>query len=348
MMLTIETQGGRALLALLQSIRSGKAAGEAELEAVLVANAFFVDFYSGWQGCDREKIKQSIRDFDQPVVPAAGLLLNRLVEGFRQAADQLDLMQARLVWLEALDPAGLSGLILDYLPPGTPLDAVIHITVDDFNNAFVSQGEMGVSLLRGVADRQTFEEVVSHELHHVGFRYWSARDTLRQQLIAERSGRSVAVLHVENLLMEGLANYYCSPRYVFPTPPAEAFAEPRAELPADPYLARLARLRREEGDFFAQANAVLEASLEPEAAYEPCLVALQAIAMDMQEAMLPAGHYLGARMIQVMQATCSRERILACIQRLPDFLPAYNQAAGPAGAFVFDPRPVTEFARLWE
>jgi hypothetical protein len=337
-MLTIETQGARALLNLLQSTRAGSPPGVAELEAVLSANAFFVDFYSRWEGSSREAIKEALRDFDQPEQLPAGLLA-RLAEGFRQALDELDLIQARLDWLSTIDPSGLAEGVLTFLPPGTPLDSVIHVTVDAFNNAFAHRGEMGVSLLKGMPDRQAFTEVISHEMHHVGFRYWSARDAPRQQLVAEKSGRSVAVLHVENLLMEGMANYYCTPGYVFGEAPAETLD--------DAYQARLARLRCQEGALFSRAGAILAMCLEPGAVYEACMEAYNTIALDLQDFMLPAGHYLGARMLQVMDQFEPRARIIACVQRLPEFLPRYNQAAAQAGVFLFDSPLVERFTSLW-
>jgi hypothetical protein len=44
-MLTIDADGARALLGLLQRVRQGHPPSEAELKEVLAANAFFVDFY---------------------------------------------------------------------------------------------------------------------------------------------------------------------------------------------------------------------------------------------------------------------------------------------------------------
>ena len=63
--------------------------------------------------------------------------------------------------------------------------------------------------------------------------------------------------------------------------------------------------------------------------------------------MLPAGHYLGARMIQAMQSVHPRERILTCIQRLDQFLPLYHEAALQTGSYPFDPALVQKFALLW-
>ena len=284
-MVTIDLEGAQALLDLLQRVRGGHPASESELEEVMAANAFFIDFYSQWEGGDRETIKEAICCFDQPEQVPPGMLPTRMAEGFRQAADEMDLMRGRMSWLGGIDASGIADQVLAFLPADTPLDSVIHITVDLFNNAFVHQREMGVSLLKGATDRSTFEEAVAHELHHVCFRFWAERDRTRQQLKQERSGRAVAVLHVENLLSEGMANCYCSPRYVFETRPDR--------LPGDAYVSRLARLRREEAQLFSKAEAILASSLESGADYGICLEAYNSLALDMEDFQLPAAHYLG-------------------------------------------------------
>jgi len=339
-MVTIDLEGAQALLDLLQRVREGHPASETELEEVVAANAFFIDFYSQWEGSDRETIKTAMRCFNQPEQIPSGILPTRLAEGFRQAVDEMGLLKSRMSWLREIDTSSIAERVLAFLPANTPLDSVIHITVDLFNNAFVYKREMGVSLLKGAADRKTFEDAVTHELHHVCFRFWSARDAVRQTLLQEQSGRAVAVQHVQNLLSEGMANYYCTPGYVFRESPKEP--------PVDPFQARLARLQREEEKLFAQAEAILAMSLEPETEYEPCWEAFKTLAFDMEEALLPAGHYLGARMVQTMEQVHPRNLIVRCVRYLPEFLPLYNEAARKAGAFVFGAQLIDQFVQLWD
>ncbi len=339
-MLSIDTDGAQSLLTLLHQASQDRPAFDSMLDGVLAANAFFIDFYSGWDGCDREAIRQAVRCFQCPEQLPAGTLAARMAAGFRQAVAESDLLESRLAWLCRIDPPAIGGRVLAFLPAGTPLDTVVHITVDNLNNAFVSGREIGVSLLKGMADQTTFEDAVSHEMHHIGVRWWSERDPVLQGLLAEHAGRSVAVMHVLNLLMEGMTNYYITPHYVFRAAPNEP--------PTDPYQARLGRLQREELSFFAQAGLVLSEALEPGAAYEPCLETFKSIALDMQEMMLPAGHYLGARMINIMeQSSVTREQIVACVKKLPEFLPLYNQSARYVGAYVFNLELVERFHRLW-
>lgn len=102
---------------------------------------------------------------------------------------------------------------------------------------------MGISLLTGMSDKKSFEDAVAHELHHVGFHFWSTQDAVRQSILDEQSGRTVAVLHIQNLLSEGMANYYCTPEYVF--------RELSEVQPIDPFQARLLRFQKDENKLFA-------------------------------------------------------------------------------------------------
>lgn len=337
-MLTLDIAGAETLLGFLQRRRQGHTPDAAEMAQVLEANAYFIDFYSQWEGCTRDDLAAALRNFADPDAVPPGPLPQRLADGFRQAVDELPQIAARLAWLREVDTAQIVARVAAWLPPATPLDAVIHITVDNANNAFMYRGDMGTSVLR-MSDRATFADAVAHELHHAGVRFWHDRDPVRQALAAEHSGRTVAMLHVANLLSEGLANFYLTPRYVFRTTDTP---------PEDSFQARLAQLEREEGACFAEAASVLARALAPGATYADAFTALQTLAMDLEHYMLPAGHYLGARMVQTMDAVHPRDRIIACVRDLPAFLPLYNDAAHRAGAFVFDDAQVAAFAHLWE
>ena len=107
-MLAIDLDGVKALLSLLQEVNDGHIPDEPTLEAVLAANAFFVNFYSGWDECDREILQQAILHFHQPEQASAGTLPGRLAEGFRQAVEERDLMWSRIDWLREVDASSIA------------------------------------------------------------------------------------------------------------------------------------------------------------------------------------------------------------------------------------------------
>ena len=110
------------LLPFLSHIHAGKEVDPARLEDVLSANKFFVDFYSSWDGCTRDILRQALVSFDQPELLSAGLFPSRLAKGFRQALDEIEIVQQRLTWLQELDLSRVAERILDFLPADTPLD----------------------------------------------------------------------------------------------------------------------------------------------------------------------------------------------------------------------------------
>ncbi len=341
MMLTIESEGAQLLLALLERIGKGQHPADADVQPVLAANEFFVRFYCQWKDVTPERLVEAMRRFAEPEWNPSGQVLTALSRGFRHAAGHAGLLQGKLDTLRAVDASALVGRATAHLPAGTPLQSTIHLTVDDFNGGFQYQGEIGLSLLRDNTNPAQFEPLVAHELHHVGFGHWVARDPVRQAVLAEHSGRAIAMRHVQNLLLEGTAIHYCSP---FPQPDEAAGS-------TDPgyarFLDKLARFRREERAWFERAERVLTLSLQADADYATCKEAAEAIAFDM-EGIEPAGHYIGSRMVEIMSRFHAHERIIACIRNLADFLPLYNQAAQDAEAFIYDPAIVERFTQLWE
>ena len=128
-MLTIELNGARTMLDLLRQVHNGDIPDENELETCLVANKFFLDFYCQ-MGITPEKFAEALYRFNDPGYGPSVPQLAALVRGFRQAADEMDFIKARLNFLATVDPSTITERALTYLPSETPLNTVIHITAD--------------------------------------------------------------------------------------------------------------------------------------------------------------------------------------------------------------------------
>jgi hypothetical protein len=333
-MLTIEYLGAQSLFDLLNRLRLGQPLTEAEISSAMDANAFFVSYYCQWNGVTRQNIGETLQRFAQPGWQTEHPVLAGLARGFQFALGHLDELQSSLENLKGLDASALTEQTATFLPPDTPLEATIHYTVDGFNGGFQFQGGIGLSLLHFNHPDQ-LGPVIRHELHHVGFGYWAARDPIRQTILTETSGRAVVVRHVQNLLAEGLANFYCSP-----------LKPDQAHMPAA-VVAKLERLVREDRLLLAKAGDVFAQALAPAADYQACQRAYNEIVVDL-EGIQPAGHYIGARMVEIMSQIHPTEAIVACVRSLPDFLLRYNQAAEQTGALLFAPTAVAQFAQLWQ
>ena len=334
-MLTIHIEGARKLLAFLTRTSSGNPPADAELRAMLDSNQFFMDFYSRWKGVTRERLIETMLRFHQPDYQPESPVLSALAKGFARAIVENERMQASLDFLRAANPSIIVEGVLAYLPAHTPLQSAIQITIDGFNGGFQYQGQMGWSLLSDITSPAQFEPGIAHELHHVGFAYWAERDPIRQSLLNEKSGKSVAVRHVQNLLSEGLAMYYCSPNMLM-----------EDKVPKT-YACKLASYKKDERLLFVRSEKLLTLALKPGANYATCNQALEAISIDF-DGILPIGHYLGARMVEIMNQHHPQERIVECVQSLVRFLPLYNQAARKSGEFVYDPTIVEQVNQIFQ
>lgn len=333
-MLTINLDGAKLLLDFLARTALGEMPAQAGLEEVFARNQFFIDFYTGWKGITREMLVDTMCRFNQPGFEPPSPVLRALAQGFRRAVEEQERMQSNLQVLANLTPQKIVDCVLDHSPRHTPLQTVIHITIDGFNGGFQYQSQVGWSLLGDITHPEQLEAGIAHELHHIGFAFWAEQDPVRQAWLKEKSGRAVAVRHVQNLLSEGLAMFYCSPGML-----------QEEKVPAD-YAQKLARYRQEESLWFAQAENVLALSLKEDADFDQCQQALQTVAIDF-EGHLPVAHYLGARMIETMSQVYPREQIIACVQSLANFLPLYNQAAQAMKTYMFAQPVVEQFSQVF-
>jgi hypothetical protein len=305
-MLTIEYLGAQLLLDILKQVRQGQILSEADISPVLDHNAFFVNYYCQWNGITRQNLASTILSFSRPDWQAPNSVLANLGRGFHTALDQLSNLQANLDALKALDASDITAGVAQHLPADTPLDAVVHYTVDGFNGGFQYQDDIGLSILI-FNNPETLAPIIAHELHHVGFGYWSKRDTTRQVVMGETSGRAVAVRHVQNLLMEGMATFFCSPLQI------------DQENMDAALVAKLERFQRDDQLLLAQAGKILADAITPGADFEDCQRAYDEIAIDL-DGIQPVGHYIGARMVEII----SQIHPLCCTTKLPIKLAWYR------------------------
>lgn len=340
-MLAIDVHGAEDLLRFLNRVYQENNISDSEKRSVLATNKFFVDYYCQWDGVTQDNLGAAMCHFAEPEWNPSIRVLTALSQGFQQAVKEFEFVKSKLDYLKNVETTTLTDRVTPHLPEDTPLQSTVHITIDNFNGGFQYKGEMGLSVLMDITNPERFATFIAHELHHVGFSLWAERDLIRQTILREQSGRAVAVRHVQNLLSEGLAIFYCSPFQIEENEISEI-----SGAKGDKYQAKLARYRREERTLFAQSENVLTMSLMSDADYHTCQQAYNGIAIDL-DGIEPMGHYIGARMVEIMDRFHPHERIVKCIQSLPDFLLLYNQAAQKAGAFVYNPTTVEQFCQLF-
>lgn len=332
-MLTIESRGASAFLEMLVLYQQGLHPTTADISAVLGQNAFYMDYYCRWNGVTSEKVINALNNFSRLEWQPDHPVLAGMVRGWRFALDHLDELHSNLATFKAIDANAVIAHTARFLPEGTPLDACVHFTVDGFNGGFQFQDGIGLSILH-YNRKEALLQTIAHELHHLGFGYWAQHDPTRQAVLSEQSGRQVAVRHIQNLLLEGMANFYCSPMVI------------DRETMGPALIRKLEQFQRDDHALLTQAADVFAQAMTPDADYEACKRAGEALMIDW-EGIQPAGHYIGQRMIEIMSEVHEQEAIVACVQSLPAFLPLYNQAACQVGAPLFDAPSIDRFCHIW-
>lgn len=159
-----------------------------------------------------------LRNLTKPNPVGKGSVLSKLEEGLRSCLnkEKIALLRQRLEKILELDFAEAEQTALEYLPPGTPIESTIYLTIDAVNTGMMFEGNGALSVLRFDPDK--FDVAgFSHELHHAGFEYWIKCNPKLQALLKEnKTYEGIAVKVICNLLSEGLANYFCTPSVIHP------------------------------------------------------------------------------------------------------------------------------------
>ena len=332
-MLTIESHGASSLLELLALYHQDRHPTQADISAALDQNEFYMDYYCQWNGVTPEKVSDALDNFSHPEWQPDHPVLAGMVRGWRYALEHLDELKGNLAIAQSIDANAMIEHTARFLPDGTPLDTSVHFTIDGFNGGFQFQDGIALSILH-FNSKDVILRTIAHELHHLGFGYWAQRNSIRQAVLAEQSGRQVALRHIQNLLLEGMANFYCSPMVI------------DRETMGPRLVGKLEQFQCDDLALLTQATDVFAQAMAPDADYEACTRACEGLMIDW-EGIQPAGHYIGQRMIEIMSQVHGQEAIVACVQSLPDFLLLYNQAACHAGPPVFDAPSVERFSQIW-
>lgn len=110
-MLTIDLDGARALLDLLNRIHQGKRTPDSSVQTALDADRFFVAYYCQWDGVTQENLTEAICRSAEPDWEPAVRVLAALRQGFEQAVEETDLLQEKLSFLRNVDTPALAGRV---------------------------------------------------------------------------------------------------------------------------------------------------------------------------------------------------------------------------------------------
>ncbi|OJF77429.1 MAG: hypothetical protein BKP49_00075 [Treponema sp. CETP13] len=344
MNIRIESHGVKVLLDLLEDIKNGKTFSDDEITDCFSQNDFFINYYCSWASITREKLLLCIRSVNKTALFSENAVLQRLHNGFMYAANHADELRNKMQILDTIDFNKITKNVVSYLPLHTDLECTIHYTLDSFNGAFQYKNGIGFSLIMFKdLSKEYIIQTLSHELHHLGFKYWAEKDAIRKVLLNENSGRSIAVSYVQDLCMEGLACYYF-------TPVNQLSDDIKNHLPEEylnSYNTRLKELQNNELQFFNDSEELLKQALDDSPDLKSCKDLLWQNTID-ENGIEPAGHYIGYRMAQEICNVYEKSNLINCITDLSLFLLLYNRAVSKTPQKAFNQKIIERFSALWQ
>lgn len=274
-------------------------------------------------------------------------LLTAFLEGHRHVDD----LSARLAQARALRIADAADRALALLPTGTPLQATVFVLLSGDRQGWANnRAEVILDLLSipATSAEQLMMPFVAHELHHIGFDWWQARDVCAQRVLTSGGPAAAAARALRMLLSEGTAN-------AFFTPTNEEWLQAIAPAMTDEYGADFVNtwLRRVRADRcrlpelveeLDSVLAILASGQEKPAARSY----VARITTPSDNLARPVAHFLGEAMVTAIRRQEGDEAAVAAIADLRRFVPAYQDAAEAVGLPRLRDETVASINRLWE
>jgi len=326
-MVRVFGSGARLLLDYLQALDGGEET--AELWAAVWADRSFaawIEAYAPWLEDFEAHMRSLLRA--PAAVPDAepAAFWQAFSEGFLQAMEPETNARCRrvLAALLSADFGIAERAALTYLPPGTPLDVEVHLTVDGANRGMFRGQRAFLSVLKVSSEEiPTILNRFGHEFHHIGAVYWFEKNPQLAQAREREPGGAMAVEIIKYLVAEGLANGFLSPQVLEPMEGASEEAKLQnarvRELEARYPAGGIAQIER------LLLKALSDPTPEELSALEQ---AFRAFSLDLSGAGLPEGHFVAGRMVQRMARSLPLERVVGLVQAPYLFFARYNEAVG--------------------
>lgn len=342
-MVVVEADGALVFLDVLEgSLRSGRLLSDGEVERILSMGfmSFMVDAYSSMIGLTRADVASFLRNLGEENPVSVNPVKSMFEDGFRSCytVERIAELRGNIEKILGIDFEGAERKALSCLPPGTVIECTVYLTVDAFNPGMVWKGGMGRSILSPVRDSGNLSHL-AHEFHHLGFGYWVSKSpTLERAFRGEKTHDSVAARLVLHLIMEGMANHFCTPGMVRPGPGRS----PRVNE-------KITRYEREFKGMLGEVTSLLADCVARREPVEECEVRLMDIVLD-KERTLPKVHFLGAKVMELFDRDpeIGRDEIVGLCRNPQKFLSMYNKVAEKSDLPIIDDETLRELEFLFE
>lgn len=321
-MIKINSDGAAKSLTLLESVvRSGRNPTSKEIEDVLSTESMdlMIRAYSRVPEFSKEGFIEILSNLTKPNLVGKGLILSKMEKGLRSCLNSEKIVQLhrRLKKIEKLDLSNAERTALKYLPRKTPIKGTVYLTIDAFNTGMMYEGNFFLSILRFDPNKYDISWF-SHELHHAGFEYWiKLNPKLGTFLKEDRTCEGIAAKLILNLLLEGLANYFCTPENIHP--PENAPKKNKKKI---------MKYEKHLNEMMQEVQSLLFDCLSKTMSVESCEKRLMGLLLD-PNGILPPIHFIGGRIIEIFDKhpRIKRSEIVNLCKNPAHFFTLFSQIA---------------------
>jgi len=327
----VKSEGVARLLDLFEGVaRSDHAPLDAEINELLSKDSidFMLRAYSRMDPSFKEGLVSVLRNLNSPNPVGKGRVLPKIEEGFRACLnlEKISSLREKLRRIGEIDFGEAERLALSCLPPETPMESTVYLTIDSFNPGMVFEGNISFSILvlnLGTPDLCALP--LAHELHHLGFLYWVRRNPKLSRLLfgeSDKHEKIVAQL-IANLLSEGLANYLCTPMLLHVLPTNYAHMPKFTE-----HNEKIKRYEQSLNQMLSEAHQLISDCLSKTAPAESCTQRLMKFLLD-PEGILPPAHFIGGRLIEMFDkdSRVGRQELVDLCKQPSRFFSLYSSVA---------------------
>lgn len=337
-LITIDIGGATMFLSLVEaSIEENRPISEKEAEKLLSTKgmSFMLNAYEDVLSISRWDLILILTNLGSAQPYHRDPIKRRLEEGFRSCyhLEAVNRLHRGVEEASRINFGVAEEKALRYLPPKTAIESTVYLTVDAFNPGMVQGGNVGLSILSGL-DKVNMDHM-AHEFHHIGFmNCLSKRPRLMRRVMKPAMPEEIAIQLICHLVLEGMANHYCTPGAV----KKGNHKSPRANEKIQEYEQDVNTIL---GEIWSLAKDCMKGD-KPLEEYQRRTME---ILID-KESILPKVHFAGEKIIAILEEdSTSLEEIIDLCNRPENVVQLYAGPAKKRGLPYLPPEMITEKLR---
>ena len=218
-----DVRSAEEMLSVFEMINSGRKVEREDIERVLDLQSykFFFEYHLDpvWHEVDplfsRELYVDMILSLqDHRDMNKGSMRLKEMLKRYRNGLNKVEMLRENLDKIRTLDVERGAKRAMTCLPEDTDVGLTIYLLIDGVNTGYAHYGKwcgVGLDLLGFTSiniKSAELEGYLGHELHHIGFLYWSKKNLGRTYEGMGNGHVDLALFAWCDMIMEGLATHY--------------------------------------------------------------------------------------------------------------------------------------------